>query len=94
MDSTQLLLTVVLTVTTILLVVVGIQLVFVLKELRGTLKKINEIIDNFEKVGVSVGNSFSEITGFVSGLKTIFKVIDFIHAKKNCKLQSREAGSK
>lgn len=93
MDSTQLLLSVVLTVTTVLLVVVGIQLVFVLKELRKTLKKVNEIIENFEKMGVSLEHSFSELTGFTSGLKTIFKVVDFFHAKKN-KLQSREGGSK
>lgn len=89
MDSTQLLLTVVLTVTTILLVVIGIQLIFVLKELRKTLKKVNEIIDNFEKVGLSLEHSFSELTGFVSGLKTIFKVIDLFHAKKNAKSQLR-----
>ena len=89
MDTTQLLLTVVLTLTTVLLVVVGIQLVFVLKELRRALQKINGIIDNFEKVGVSVEHSFSELTGFISGLKTIFKVIDLFHAKKNAKSQLR-----
>ena len=89
MDSTQLLLSVVLTVTTVLLVVVGIQLIFVLKELRKTLKKVNGIIENFEKVGMSVEHSFSELTGFVSGLKTIFKVIDFIHTKKNAKSKSQ-----
>ena len=88
MDATQLLLTVVLTVTTVLLIVVGIQLIFVLKELRKTLKKVNGIIENFEKVGVSVEHSLSEVTGFVSGLKTIFKVIDLIHAKKNVKSKS------
>ena len=47
MDTTQLLLTVVLTVTTVLLIVVGIQLFFVLKELRKTLTRVNSIIDNF-----------------------------------------------
>lgn len=83
MDTTQLLLTVVLTVTTVLLVVVGIQLIFVLKEIRKTLQKVNGIVENFEKVGLSVEHTFSELTGFVSGLKTIFKVIDLIHAKKN-----------
>ncbi|OGK09252.1 hypothetical protein A2767_06945 [Candidatus Roizmanbacteria bacterium RIFCSPHIGHO2_01_FULL_35_10] len=88
MDSTQLLLTVVLTVTTILLVVIGIQLVFVLKELRKTLKKVNDIIENFEKMGVSLEHSFSELTGFASGLKTIFRVVDFFHAKKNAKSKS------
>lgn len=89
MDSTQLLLSVVLTVTTVLLVVIGIQLVFVLKEVRKTLNKINEIISNFERMGVSLEHSFSELTGFASGFKTIFKVIDFFHAKKSSKSQSR-----
>lgn len=88
MDSTQFLLTVVLSITTILLVVVGIQLVFVLKELRKALKKVNGIIENFEKVGTSFEHTFSEVTGFISGLKTIFKVIDVFHAKKNAKSKS------
>lgn len=94
MDTTQLLLTVVLTVTTALLIVVGIQLIFILKELRKILHKANRIIENFERVGVSLEHGFSEFLGFFSGLKTIFKVVDLIHAKKNAKLQSREAGSK
>lgn len=85
MDSTQLLLTVVLTITTILLVVVGIQLVFVLKELRKTLQKVNFIIENFERVGVSLEHNFSEFLGFFSGVKSLFKIVDLIHAKKNSK---------
>lgn len=88
MDSTQFLLTIVLTVTTILLVVVGIQLIFVLKELRKALKKINVIIEGFEKVGLSVEHGFTEISGFLGGIKTIFKVIDILHAKKNGKTKS------
>lgn len=85
MDTTQLLLTVVLTVTTILLVIVGIQLIFVLKELRKTIKKINGIIEAFEKVGGSVEHGFNEVLGFFSGIKTVCKVVDIIHNKKSGK---------
>lgn len=85
MDTTQLLLTVVLTVTTILLVIVGVQLIFVLRELRIILKKVNGIIEAFEKVGGSVEHGFSEFLGFFAGLKSLFKVVDIIHAKKNGK---------
>lgn len=88
MDTTQLLLTVVLTITTILLVVVGIQFIFVLKELHKIVKKVNEIIEGFEKVGGSVEHGFAEILGFFSGIKTIFKVVDVIHNKKNGKQKS------
>jgi hypothetical protein len=88
MDTTQLLLTVVLTVTTILLVIVGIQLIFVLRDLRKTIRKINGIIEGFEKVGGSVEHGFAEILGFFSGIKTIFKVVDVIHSKKNGRSKS------
>ncbi len=85
MDTTQLLLTVVLTVSTILLVVIGIQLIFGLKELRVTIKKVNGIIGAFEKVGGSVEHGFNEILGFFAGIKTMFNIVDIIHSKKNGK---------
>lgn len=85
MDTTQLLLSVVLTVTTVLLIVVGIQLIFVIREFRRTLRKVNEIIEGFEKIGTSFEHSFSELTGFVAGVKTLFKIVDVLHAKKNSK---------
>ena len=90
MDTTQLLLTIVLTITTVLLIAVGIQLIFVLREVRKTFLKINGIIESLEKVGVSVQHSFSEVSGFVSGVKSIFKVVDFIHSKKNAKSKSNQ----
>lgn len=85
MDTTQLLLSVVLTVTTILLIVVGIQLIFILKDLRLLLKKVNGIVENLEKVGVSFENGFSEITGFLSSFKVIFRLINSLQGKKNGK---------
>lgn len=88
MDTTQLLLTVVLTVTTILLVVVGIQFIFVLRELHTIVKKVNGIIEGFEKVGGSVEHGFKEIVGFFAGIKTLFKVVDVIHNKKNGRSKS------
>jgi heme/copper-type cytochrome/quinol oxidase subunit 2 len=85
MDTTQILFTVVLTVTTIFLVVIGIQLIFVLKELREALKKINNIIENFEKIGGSFEQGVAEIIGFVSAVKSIIKLVDLLHKKKNDK---------
>ena len=85
MDTTQLLLTVTLTITTILLIVVGIQLVFVLKELRKTLVKVNTIITGFEKIGFSLDHGLKEVGGFILGLKTLSKIIDRFQTKKNAK---------
>lgn len=83
MDTTQLLLTVVLTVTTILLIIVGIQLIFVLREVRRILTKANAVIASFEEAGAGLTHGLGELQGFLGGLKTVFKVIDLLHAKKN-----------
>jgi uncharacterized protein YoxC len=83
MDTTQMLLTIVLSVTTILLIIVGIQLFFVLQELRLTLKKARRIVDGFEKVGVSLEHGMGEMTGFVTGFKTLFKIIEMVQSKKH-----------
>ena len=83
MDTTQLLLIVVLSITTILLIIIGVQLIFVLKEVRKTLKKINDIVDGFEHFGINAKHGVSEITGFFAGIKTLFTAIDYFKHKKN-----------
>lgn len=83
MDTTQLLLTVVLTLSTILLIVIGIQLIFVLRELRKTLHGVNRIVDGFESLGTSLDSGLAEVTGFMNGAKTLFKVLEFVTGKKN-----------
>ena len=67
------------------MIVVGIQLIFILKDLRVTIKKVNAIIEGFEKVGMSVEHGFSEVTGFLHGAKSLLKIVDIIHSKKNGK---------
>lgn len=83
MDTTQLLLTIVLSLSTLLLVIIGIQLIFVLKEVKKTINSINKIIAGFESLGVGLHNGLSEVTGFMNGFKTLIKVADFALHKKN-----------
>ncbi len=83
MDTTQLLLTVVLTVTTILLIIVGIQLIFVLREFRRILTRVNTVITSFEEAGAGLNHGLGELQGFVGGLRSVFKVIDLLHTRKN-----------
>ena len=85
MDTTQLLLTIALSVTTILLIIIGIQLIFVLKEVRTILKKANDVIHGFEKVGLSVEHGLTEAVGFATSLKTVLKIFDIIKNKKDGK---------
>lgn len=84
-DPTQILLISAITVMTVLLTILGIQLLFVLKDLRRLLTKTNKIIDQLEKVGVSFGQGYSEIVGFFSGLKHLLSVLDLLAKKKKKK---------
>jgi uncharacterized protein YoxC len=83
MDTTQLLLTIVLTVSTIFLIILGVQLILVLKELRTSLIKINSIVEGFESVGVGLEHGLTEVVGFFHGIKSLLKVFDFLGNKKN-----------
>ena len=83
MDTTQLLLTIVLTVSTIFLIILGVQLILVLKELRTSLIKINSIVEGFESVGVGLEHGLTEVVGFFNGIKSLLKVFDFLGNKKN-----------
>lgn len=67
---------------TVILTVVGIQLILFLRETSKTVKRINGIVDELEKVGMHVGHGASEIVGFVSGLKSFFKIVDLLSKKK------------
>lgn len=83
MDTTQLLLTIVLSLSTILLVFIGVQLIFVLRDLRKTLNNVNKIIEGFDSLGVGLQSGLSELTGFLNGFKTFTKVFDLFINKKN-----------
>ncbi len=83
MDTTQLLLTIVLTITMILSIIIGFQVIFILRELRKTLKSINKIIEEFEIIGTGLEHGLSEVVGFLNGFKTLLKVVGFLKHKKN-----------
>jgi len=83
MDTIQILLLIVLVVSTIFLTVVGIQLTLVLFELRKAIKNANTIVKGFDTIGLGLKHGIGEATGFINGFKTVLKVIDLYKDKKN-----------
>ncbi|OGK31151.1 hypothetical protein A3F29_00990 [Candidatus Roizmanbacteria bacterium RIFCSPHIGHO2_12_FULL_33_9] len=75
MDYTQILLITTLAITTLFLILVGINIIFVLIELRKVLKKINSIAEGFEKLGQGLGHGLKETVSFFVGFKSLFKVL-------------------
>ena len=82
MDTIQILLLIVLSISTIFLTVVGIQLVLVLIELKKALTSINKIIKGFDSIGVGLQHGLAEATGFINGFKTIMKIVDLYNNRK------------
>lgn len=81
-DSAQLLLIAVVTALTTLLVIVGIQVVYILRELRQTVSKVNKILDDAGVVSESVAKPIAGISGFLTGIKSGVNLIKLLEEKK------------
>ena len=68
-DPAQIILLVVVITLTILLVVLGIQVYLMLKDLRKTLDKANKVLDNTEEITGSVSAPINSISSVLMGLK-------------------------
>lgn len=70
MDPAQTALFLVIIVLTLLLLVLGIQVFFILKELRHTIAKTNKVLDDAGEITESVSAPLSSISALTMGLKT------------------------
>lgn len=70
MDSAQIILIIVIVLLTVLLAVLGIQVFFILKELRKTVSKANKVLDNTNVITQSVSSPISSLSGIAAGIKT------------------------
>ena len=75
---TQVLLIIVITILTALLVVIGIQVVNILKEVRLSLQKMNQILDDMAKLTHSVSQPIVNLSGLAEGLKGGVKIVSLI----------------
>jgi hypothetical protein len=83
-DYTQILISAVVIVLTILLIFIGIKIYQILDELLKATIKTNRMLDNAENLSNEIGRSVKSISGFAEGLKAVFKLIHlFSKDKKN-----------
>lgn len=68
-DPVQIILLIFITILTILLVILGIQVFFILRDLRQTIDKTNQVLDNTNKITESVAVPAESLSSFVMGLK-------------------------
>jgi predicted PurR-regulated permease PerM len=69
-DPVQIVLLIVITVLTVLLVVLGVQVFLILRELRKTIVKANDVLENVDSITESIEEPLSAVSSIVLGLKT------------------------
>lgn len=86
LDPIQILLTVVITTLTVLLVIIGIEVFQILKELKKMMEKFNKIADDAHTISHSIATPIEEASGFIMGLKkgvNFFKAISHLFEKED-----------
>lgn len=69
MEPTQIVIIIISCVLTFLIVIIGIQVFYILKEMRRSIQKVNKMLDDTGKVTGSVSDGIVNMSGFVNGLK-------------------------
>lgn len=99
-DLAQGLLVVVIVVLTTLLVVIGIQVVNILREFKKSLEKVNKILDDAGIISGSVAKPMADFSGFFEGVKGGLKIIEWLvdflreKGKKKQQKQGEQEGEK
>lgn len=76
MDPLIILLIVVTLILTTLLVIVGIQVILILKEIRQTLSRVNQTLDQADRLLASIGSPFAKMGGMLEGVRSGLKVAE------------------
>jgi hypothetical protein len=94
-NLTQVILVVVITTLTILLTFIGIQVVYILKDLRETLQKVNKIVGQAESLTTAIAKPITGISSLIEGIQSSLKIAELLgYVKKNAKSAMNELPEK
>ena len=91
-DPAQILLFVIIIVLMILLVVLGIQVYFVLKDIRKTLSKVNKVLDDSGEITEAIKGPVTGFSGAVMGLKTGSSLLGLFNKVTNSSKEEKHHG--
>ena len=78
-EAAQILLYIIILVLTILLIVLGIQVFFILRDIRKTVTKTNKVLDNTEEITDSIKRPLSSLSALIMGIRagsSLMKIIN------------------
>ncbi|HUV42740.1 MAG TPA: hypothetical protein VMY36_02420 [Patescibacteria group bacterium] len=70
-DTTQILLIAVVTVLTALLTIIGVQVFFILKEIKRTIEKFNKMLDDMGLISESVARPIASLSSSITGVSGV-----------------------
>lgn len=85
MDTAQIVLFLVIIILTVLLVVLGAQVFFVLKGLRTTIETANKLLGDASEIAENVKKPVSSLSSLAMGLKTGATIAKLFQGKKKDK---------
>lgn len=89
-DSVQAVLLFVIIVLTLLLLVLGAQVYFILRELRATVIKANKVLDDTGLITESVSTPIASLSALISGVKTGASIAKLFQSEKPSKRKRTE----
>lgn len=82
MDPVQLTIIIISFALAILFVVLGIQVFYILREMKYSLQKVNKMLDDAGKISGTIGSTFSGLGGIINGIKTGLSFFSSFREKK------------
>lgn len=89
-DAAQVVLLIVIAVLAILLVILGIQVFFILRELRRTVSKANKVLDDTGLITESVSTPIATLSTLITGVKAGASIARILRKKKASKEKNDE----
>jgi hypothetical protein len=81
-DAVQVVLMIVIVLLTILLTVLGIQVFIILRELRSTVEKVNQVLDNAQSFTEGLSQPLSFLSTFFTGTQSLSTILKLFSSKK------------
>ncbi|MFS8159136.1 MAG: hypothetical protein ACMG6E_02775 [Candidatus Roizmanbacteria bacterium] len=88
LDATQILIITAATIMTTLLVVIGIQLILILKDVRKVLTRVESFTGHIESLGGGLSSGLGEFVAFFAGATKLFQLVNTVSKKKKSKSAS------
>lgn len=83
MDITEILLIFVILVLTLFLIIVGIQVFFILKDLRLTISKFNKVLDDFAFISQKIRDPLSSLSSATFAIKALSSFLNLVKGVKS-----------